>query len=293
MVDETKKIWILWLQGEQKMPKLVRMCYESWCFHNPDYEIILLDNKSIDTYVKIDPRIRNNKNLSPQVISNIVRVKLLLKYGGVWADATLYCMKPLSSWISNYLQSGFFAFDRPKKTRMLCNWFLAGQKGNKMLKEIDDIYSHFWIKYPNLRVLKNTFLVRFFTFSETSFLFPKYYHKKQLLMLCPLLMKWFKVYPYYVFHYLVEKKYYKKGVIKEIWDKTPKFSAVELAIISSEGLNATIKQRLINEIKSQEIPVYKLSVKTEIDDEKKDSNISYLFDYHNNLLNKGDALITD
>ena len=39
-----------------------------------------------------------NKIISPQAKSDIIRLSLLKNYGGIWADSTLLCMQPLSFW---------------------------------------------------------------------------------------------------------------------------------------------------------------------------------------------------
>jgi hypothetical protein len=55
-------------------------------------------------------------------------MELLRRHGGVWADATCYCLQPLAEWLPSKLApAGFFAFDRPAPDRMLASWFLAAQ----------------------------------------------------------------------------------------------------------------------------------------------------------------------
>ena len=39
-------------------------------------------------------------------------INLLEKFGGFWIDATVYCIKPLTEWINNYIDIGFFLFYR-------------------------------------------------------------------------------------------------------------------------------------------------------------------------------------
>ena len=38
-----KKIWIIWFQGLQKAPSLIKKCISSWKKYNPDWEINVLD----------------------------------------------------------------------------------------------------------------------------------------------------------------------------------------------------------------------------------------------------------
>ena len=45
---------------------------------------------------------------------DVLRITVMRDYGGVWADATMYCVLPLDSWLAQALGTGdFFAFAAP------------------------------------------------------------------------------------------------------------------------------------------------------------------------------------
>ena len=116
-----KKIWILWLQGWDKAPNISLRCVESWRHYNPEWEVVLLDSKNISQYLNLEevlPGLDTN-NIS---LSNIIRISLIQKYGGVWADSTLYCNRSLDEW----LPSSAFLFHQPTPDRMISDWFIAG-----------------------------------------------------------------------------------------------------------------------------------------------------------------------
>ena len=46
-----KNIFLLWLQGWDKAPWLQKKVLESWMINNPSWNIILIDQKNIKTYV--------------------------------------------------------------------------------------------------------------------------------------------------------------------------------------------------------------------------------------------------
>ena len=124
-----KIVWMLWLQGWHKAPDLIRACALSWKTHNPGWTIHFLDAETLSQFVEI----ANPNAFSAQasdVLSDIVRNELLVRYGGVWADATTYCLRPLDEWIDVATETGFFAFNRPAPDRMLANWFLAAHQDN-------------------------------------------------------------------------------------------------------------------------------------------------------------------
>ena len=124
-------IYINWFQGFEHAPDIVTQCVRSWKFYNPDWNIILLDDTNIHTYVRLEDYIDLSKiQLSPQKKANILRCILLHKYGGVWADATTFCNAPLQTWLPKYIREGFFAFRNPGPDRMLSNWFLYASPNN-------------------------------------------------------------------------------------------------------------------------------------------------------------------
>ena len=118
-----KVIWSCWLQGRQRAPWLVEKCLSSWERMNPDWEFRCLDQHNLHRFVDI-PDIRN-KRITRTSFSDITRILLLKKYGGIWTDATTFCHRPLDEWLDARLVNGFFAFDRPGGDRMLASWFLA------------------------------------------------------------------------------------------------------------------------------------------------------------------------
>ena len=105
-----KKIWFLWYQGLSQAPLVVIKCYESWKKYNPDWEVIFLDENNLKNYITLSLPKEKLCELSKNHQSNLTRLELLSKYGGVWADATSLCRVPLDNWLEDYTQAGFFAF---------------------------------------------------------------------------------------------------------------------------------------------------------------------------------------
>lgn len=117
-----KRLWILWLQGETQAPPLVARCINSWRSLNPDWQIEVLDEQRLGDWIDL-PDFPSGTSLNH--IANIVRLRLLVRYGGVWTDATTICLRPLDDWIGHAHHSGMFAFARPQPVRSLANWFIA------------------------------------------------------------------------------------------------------------------------------------------------------------------------
>ena len=119
-------IWICWFQGWETAPFLVRQCRESWISRNPGWDVRAIDASSVRRYLDIDDYVAlGAKEITAASLSDIVRVLLLREYGGVWVDATAYCIRPLDDWLANYMGGQFFAFRNPEPYLQLSTWFLA------------------------------------------------------------------------------------------------------------------------------------------------------------------------
>lgn len=171
-----KTIFILWLQGWDKAPWLQKQVVESWKINNPEWNIELVDFQNLKHYVNdIDYIYDNNKTISPQTKSDIIRLSLLKNHGGVWADSTMLCMQPLDHWVHEAVEPGGFwmyhghGADMPKEIGPAI-WFIISKIDNYNLqkwKEESDIfwknnnitYNYFWMDslFKNLFYKDNKF----------------------------------------------------------------------------------------------------------------------------------------
>jgi hypothetical protein len=130
-----KIVWMLWLQGWENTPPLVRACRASWLQHNPTWDFHFLTEQTLREFAEGELLERLMTGGGPrETISDIARLELLLRHGGVWADATTYCLRRLDDWIELAASSGFFAFNRPGPDRMISNWMLAATPGNYIVQ---------------------------------------------------------------------------------------------------------------------------------------------------------------
>jgi hypothetical protein len=112
---------------------------------NPDWEIILLNQDDANEHVD---RRELPLNMKVAAYSDLLRVKILKENGGVWADATCLCMKPLDDFILGvFSQCDFFAFYRPGKDRLVSSWFLASTKNSRLMHDWCRLSEFFW-KWP-------------------------------------------------------------------------------------------------------------------------------------------------
>lgn len=138
-------LWTFWQQGWDQAPELVRACLRTWRDRNPGWTIRALSQADLpEVLAPEDLQEVEGKAIEPEAFSDVVRLALLRRYGGVWADATLYCLKPLDAWLPEAAAGGFFAFDRPGPNRMISSWFLASAKGGGIVQQWSDRARNYW-----------------------------------------------------------------------------------------------------------------------------------------------------
>jgi len=138
-----KTLYIYWAQGFNNAPYVVKKCLISWEKLNPTWKIIKLTDNNINNYINIKKEIPNidNKKISKTALSDIIRIFLLEKYGGLWVDATTFCNVPLDDWLHKYLDSGFFAFDN---INLFSSWFIYSNKNNYITKMLKIKIIEYW-----------------------------------------------------------------------------------------------------------------------------------------------------
>lgn len=141
-----KIIWLLWYQGWDHTPTIVQRVLESWQKHNPDWTIIQLWELNLPTYVDIPRKPRR----SQAAFSDVVRLSLLAKYGGVWADATMMCMEPLNDWVWEALApSGLWMYHGRDNCKSLASWFIISSNESYIMQEWKKGSDEFWLRHDH------------------------------------------------------------------------------------------------------------------------------------------------
>lgn len=87
-------IWVCWWQGEDQMPDIIRLCYASLKKNaTGDRPIIFLHSGNYSTYADIPRYILDKferKLMSITHFTDILRMTLLAKHGGLWIDASVF-----------------------------------------------------------------------------------------------------------------------------------------------------------------------------------------------------------
>lgn len=211
-----------WEQGLDNAPQLVRQCFQSWQRLNPDWKLIMLDGCSVGSYVDLKSLIGPNYDRLPvQHRSDILRLNLLAGHGGVWADATCLCTRPLDTWIHEYMAAGFFAFRDPGRDRLISNWFLASLPENRLTRSFCEANNAYWRnnRFPDMKSARSMALVRMFRAAIGKD------EKRQAYWFSFLARRVLKIYPYFVFHYYFARHLRRDRRSMEIFESMPYFPA--------------------------------------------------------------------
>ena len=162
---KSNKVWICWLQGMENATEIVQICYASMKRHLTDREIIVITEENINQYVEFPEHIQRKykKGKIPCAqFSDLMRLELLIRYGGTWIDSTVLCTgfrlqdsstseaaKPITS--SKFLDADLFFFQFLKNGdtafQGISNWFITASTNQKVLLILRDMLYQYWRDY--------------------------------------------------------------------------------------------------------------------------------------------------
>lgn len=247
-----KTLWLLWFQGFDSCPPIVKSCLKSWQAHNPNWQINLLDEKTIGNFLQDEDMLEgvNLEDLSYAHRADIIRLLLIRKYGGVWADSTTYCTRSLDDWLGQYAKCDFFAFSNPGPDRKISNWFLYSEKDGEMINKLIEDVTIYW---------KGTKRSRF-----KFYTIEKFINRRPSLWFSTLLSNVLKKMPYFWFHYLFAERLKSDRSFANRWTKNIEFSADYPHKAQFYGLAKPISDiGLAIDTEKGRCPVYKLSWKVD------------------------------
>ena len=155
-------VWVCWFQGMEHAPKMVQYCFESLKSNLRDKRIILITEDNYKEYVQFPTYILEKYEkgcFSKTHLSDLLRLELLIKYGGTWIDATVWCSSPI---YPDYLfDSDLFMFQNLKpgldgQCTAVSSWFMTSCSNNQMLMLERALLYEYW--------KENTKLVHYYLF---------------------------------------------------------------------------------------------------------------------------------
>jgi hypothetical protein len=127
--SETKIYNVYTYWHDENLPVFNKYCIDTWKKHNPDFNIIVLNDTTIHEYIKEFPI--NIDKLIKQHKSDYIRTYLLYHYGGIWLDSSIILKTSLDN---------IFNFDNINKLQMFHSKTYKSVYKKRYLKKVKDFY---------------------------------------------------------------------------------------------------------------------------------------------------------
>ena len=146
--DKEAPIWFFWLQGEENLPLIPKLCLQSIRKHANGHEVIVLTAANYHEYVTIPDTLltmyRAGK-IKAAHFADILRINLLAQQGGLWLDATMLVTKDLPQEI---FDMPFFSIKTENKGYFVsqCRWAvfcLGAAKGNPLFVQLASLFEQY------------------------------------------------------------------------------------------------------------------------------------------------------
>lgn len=142
-----KIIWTYW--NDDNLPEFIDRCIANWRFFNPEYQIHVVTRANLDRYINSEPPKHFHKSsYTPQYQSDWVRLELLVRYGGIWMDASAVLLGPLE-WVHRHQKfenrDGVIFYVDPLTSDyskpVVENWFIASVPAAPFIQRWRQVYS--------------------------------------------------------------------------------------------------------------------------------------------------------
>lgn len=152
--EQSNKVWICWFQGIENAPDIVQICYNSLKKNLIGKEIIVITADNISEYVTFPDYIKDKWDrgiITHTHMTDLLRLELLIKYGGTWIDSTVLCTRDISKIPEYYLNSNLFFYQtlkpgRDGHTTVLSSWFMSATTNNRVLMATRYLCYEYWKK---------------------------------------------------------------------------------------------------------------------------------------------------
>ena len=141
-------IWFFWLQGEDNLPLIPKLCLQSIRKHANRHEVIVLTADNYRDYVTIPDTLitlYREGRMKAAHFADILRINLLAQQGGLWLDATMLVTADLPQEI---FDMPFFSIKTENKGYFVsqCRWAvfcLGAAKGNPLFVQLAPLFEQY------------------------------------------------------------------------------------------------------------------------------------------------------
>lgn len=143
-------VWFCWIQGIEHAPDLVKRCLESLKKNLGNKTIVIIDQDNMFDYIQLPEFIVEKwrkGTLGAAHFSDLIRLQLLIRYGGYWIDATVYCTD--AKLLNNIdelplFMYSFYYFGFNPEIMEANTWFLYATSNQNILCLTREFLFHYW-----------------------------------------------------------------------------------------------------------------------------------------------------
>jgi hypothetical protein len=136
------RIWVYWGQGMDRAPTVVRRCHDELLARHAPEQVIVLDESTVGDHSELPGYVLDRTRDDRTKYSDMLRLDLLARHGGVWLDATCLPRRDLAGLLPELVPSGFFAL-RYRRARM-ASWLLAAAPGDHTVATLRAAQIVYW-----------------------------------------------------------------------------------------------------------------------------------------------------
>lgn len=148
-------IWLFWWQGYENAPPLVRICIDSVKKNAGSHEVVILTQENWKDFAEIPEYIIKKlyeKKISLTHFSDILRMELLSRHGGLWLDATVFVSRKIPE---EYFSLPYFTVRYSSSSSRIAHgqWtgFCQGAHTSQIVHlYCRDIFFEYWKKFDSL-----------------------------------------------------------------------------------------------------------------------------------------------
>lgn len=150
----SNKVWVCWFQGLNNAPDVVKKCYKSLIDNLTDRDIILITSENMYDYVDFPDYILEKWKaglITHTHMTDLLRLELLIKYGGMWIDATVLCTSRREDIPEYFFNSDLFLYQilkpgRDGQSQPISSWLISAKTNNKILMMARYLCYEYWKK---------------------------------------------------------------------------------------------------------------------------------------------------
>lgn len=142
-------IWTMWWQGESDAPPIVKACIQSMRLNSNNHQVMVLDQYNYKKYVTL-PEYIEKKRVEGKItlthFSDIIRVNLLSKYGGLWLDSTIYVngIIPEEVFKRKFYTIKLRQTYKGISNNQWCGFLIGGTPNNVIFERTSDFLNEYW-----------------------------------------------------------------------------------------------------------------------------------------------------